>query len=118
MFTKKNVLMYVLLSIVTCGIWSIVWLIQLVDDVNMILGKKDGTSGILVFVFSILTCGIYAWYWMYKAGEAVDTWKSSKGLPFDNKGIVYLLLSVFGLMIVAMALLQSDLNEIADANIM
>lgn len=118
MFTKKNILMYVLLSIVTCGIWSIVWLIQLVDDVNMISGKKDGTSGILVFVFSILTCGIYAWYWMYKAGEAVDIWKSSKGLPFGNKGIVYLLLSVFGLMIVAMALLQSDLNEIADANIM
>ena len=62
-----------------------------------------------------LTCGIYLFIWMYKAGEQVNIAKSSRGLPVDsNSGVMYLLLTVFGLGIVAYALIQSELNHIAE----
>lgn len=50
---------------------------------------------------------------MYKAGEKVDVARTSRGLPSQNNGLLYVLLSVFGLSIVSWALLQSELNQLA-----
>ena len=62
----------------------------------------------LCIVLSIVTCGIYGIYWNYKMGQALD---EARGTPGGSQGIVYLLLSLFGLDIVAFALMQSELNK-------
>lgn len=67
----------------------------------------------MVLLLSIITCNIYGLYWMYKAGEKVDVARTSRGLPSQNNGLLYVLLSVFGLSIVSWALLQSELNQLA-----
>lgn len=85
----------------------------MVDDLNTASGQND-TSGGIVFLLSIVTCGIYMLYWYYKAGSKVAVIRSRQGLPpNDSNGILYLLLSIFGLQIVSMCLIQSELNNVA-----
>ena len=72
-----------------------------------------GTSGGMVVLLTIVTCGLYGLYWAFKQGEKIDAAKSSRGVASGNSGILYLILSIFGLAIVAWALMQNELNNMA-----
>lgn len=112
----RNIGLCIVLSIITCGIYGIVWLVQLVNDLNAAAKEPNATSGGVVFLLSIITCGIYMFYWMYKAGELVNKAKMLRGRPTDgSNGILYLVLSIFGLGIVSYALIQNELNQLAQS---
>ena len=114
-FGQKNIAVAIILSIVTCGIYGIIWFINMVDQVNEAADNQGGNSGGTVFLLTLVTCGIYGLIWAYKAGELLNTAKSRRGMMTDsNAGVMYLLLSVFGLGIVAYALIQGELNKIAE----
>ncbi|MCI8372411.1 MAG: DUF4234 domain-containing protein [Lachnospiraceae bacterium] len=111
---ERNIVQCILLTVVTCGIYGLIWLVSLADDLNMISEEPNPTSGGLVLVLSIVTCNIYLIYWMYKAGERMNNAKQRRGLPVDsNSGLLYLVLTFFGLGIVSYCLIQSDLNKMA-----
>ncbi|WP_130863546.1 DUF4234 domain-containing protein [Bacilliculturomica massiliensis] len=114
MIIKRNIALCIVFSIITCGIYGLYWLACLADDTNRASSRTNETSGVLVVVFSIITCNIYHIYWCYKAGEKIDEARQMRGLAAKNSGIVYLLLTLFGLSVVSWALLQNELNEIAD----
>lgn len=111
---QRNVALAIILTIVTCGLYGIYWEVCLVDDLNKVCRDEDAKSGVLVFLLGLITCNIYWLYWLFKAGEKIDNAKAEKGLPPSNRGLVYLLLSFFGLGIVAFAILQSDVNGFAE----
>lgn len=112
MIKERNVALCIVLSLVTCGIYGIYWFVCLTNDTNTVTGE-EGTSGGLAFLFSIITCGIYSFFWAYKQGEKLDRVKVERGMQPGSNAILYLLLSIFGLGIVAWALMQSDLNKMA-----
>lgn len=113
MKTERSVAMCIILSIVTCGLYSIYWFICLTDDVNAIYGTPNATSGGMAFLFNLITCGIYGLYWAYKQGEKLDEMKYAQGLPSGNSKLLYLLLSVCGLSIITYALMQDSLNKLS-----
>ena len=112
MIQQRNIAVCIILTIVTCGIYGIYWFICLNNDANT-ASNTFGTSGGVAFLLTIITCGIYGWYWAYKQGEKIDAAKANRGLPSGSNGVVYLLLSIFGLAIVAWALMQNELNQLA-----
>jgi Na+/H+ antiporter NhaC len=99
---QRSVGIAILLSIITCGIYGIYWLIMLNDETNYVSGhQQDGTSG-----------GVYGYYWCYKQGEKLNEAKMQRGIMIDTSAsVIYLVLSIFGLSIVAYALMQSELNK-------
>jgi len=111
---KREIVACILLSIFTCGIYAIIWFIGLVNDVNEVTKAKDAKSGGVVFLLSLLTCGIYEIVWFYKAGEQLDAYRASIGLPGKDSSVIYLILNLIGLELVTSALLQSSLNEVFD----
>ncbi|MBD8959995.1 MAG: DUF4234 domain-containing protein [Clostridiales bacterium] len=111
---NRSIGVCILLSIVTCGIYGIIWLVQMVDELNAAAGETNATSGIMVFLLSLVTCNIYSWYWFYKAGELVNRASGAHGGTQDqNRGILYLILSIIGFNIISMALIQDELNKLA-----
>lgn len=103
---ERNIVTCILLTIITCGIYGIYWFIVLTDDVVRLSdGKEYNQSGVTAFLFSIITCGIYTLYWMYKMGKSVSLIKG-----YGDDGILYLILSIFGLGIVSYCLAQNDVN--------
>ncbi len=111
---QKSIVTCIILSIVTCGIYGIIWFINIVDDLNTASGDVNGQSGVVVFLLTLITCNIYGLYWAYKAGEKVSIIRQRNGLSSDsNNGILYLILNILGLSIVTYALVQTELNNVA-----
>lgn len=112
MIQKRNIAVCIILSIVTCGIYGIYWFICLNNDTNT-ASNTFGTSGGMAFLLTLITCNIYGIYWAYKQGEKIDAAKANRGIPSSNSGILYLILTLFGFGIVAWALMQNELNQLA-----
>lgn len=112
MIKERNIVVCILLSIVTCGLYGIYWFICLTDEANAAAGEQ-GTSGVMAFIFSLITCGIYMLYWMYKQGERIDNAKTKRGMAGGSNGVLYLILAIFGFAIISYALMQNELNKLA-----
>lgn len=112
MIKQRNIAVCIILSIVTCGIYGLYWLACLNNDTNT-ASNTFGTSGGMVVLLTIVTCNIYGIYWAFKQGEKIDAAKASRGIPSSNSGILYLILSLFGLGIVGWALMQNEINKMA-----
>lgn len=111
---QRNIATCVIFTILTCGLYGLYWLACLANDANRVSGRQCDTSGGLVVLFTLLTCDIYHIYWSYKVGEKMDEARANRGLNPKNSGLIYLLLSLFGLSIITWALVQSELNELAE----
>ena len=110
----RDIAVAVILSIVTCGIYSIFWMIKQVDDVNRVANDQSAYSGGITWLLSFVTCGIYGWYWFYQAAKKMRYAKQVRNMPSDdNAEVLYLILAIFGFAIVDMCLIQSDLNKMA-----
>ena len=60
MIQKRNIAMYIILSIVTCGIFGIYWFICLTDDSKLAANDNESASGPVAFLLTIVTCGYTA----------------------------------------------------------
>ena len=107
MYQERDIALYIILTIITCGIFGIYWLIVLADDMNAIANDGDMMSGAMVFLLSFVTCGIYGIYWAYKQGERIDRINGVQG----STGVLYLVLYLLGFGIIVYALLQNELNK-------
>lgn len=110
---KRDIAVAVILSIVTCGIYGLVWFIRIVDDLNTAAQTPEDTSAGMIILLTLVTCGIYGYIWLYKAGDKVDKIRTMNGEAAQNSSLVYLLLCIFGLSIVTYCLIQTELNKVA-----
>lgn len=113
MTTQRSIGMCILLSLVTCGIYGLYWFVVMTDEANAVSGDTTSASGGMALLLTIVTCNIYGLYWAYKMGEKLDNAKTARGMNSSNGSILYLLLCIFGLGIIAYALMQNDLNQLA-----
>lgn len=119
----RSLVMYILLSIVTCGIYSYYFLYSIAQDANIVCaddGKK--TSGLAAFILlSIVTCGIYAWFWYYNLGNRLSENAPRYGLNFSENGTTVLMWMIFGSFLcgigpfIAMNILITNMNSLAHA---
>ncbi len=110
---SRNIGICILLSIITCGIYSLVWFYNLVSDLNTACPAPDDMPAGTVLLLDIITCGIYGAVWFYKAGEKVDRLKTFNGEPPSHSAVLYLVLSLVSVSIIASSLLQNELNKMA-----
>ncbi|ETP73224.1 hypothetical protein UYO_0690 [Lachnospiraceae bacterium JC7] len=94
----RSIWMYIILSIVTCGIYSIYFLYKLIQDVNIAMaGDGEETAGIVKYILlSVITCGIYGWYWQYCLGNRLANNAPRYGMNFQENGTTILLWTVLG----------------------
>ena len=104
----RSVAICIILSLVTCGIYTLYWLYKLNDELNLLAGNRQFTSGGMVILFDILTCGIYGVYWAYKMGQNVSRLNGDNYSP-----IVFLLLALFQCQFINLALMQDTANKCA-----
>lgn len=96
--TDRGLLGYIVLSILTCGIYSYYFIYTVARDVNTACaGDGKSTGGLVQFILlSILTCGIYSWWWQYSLGNRLAANAPRYGLSFTENGTTILLWLLFG----------------------
>ena len=107
---KRDIATQIILTVITCGLYSLYWIATLTDDVNS-LNDDYSTSGITVVLLSILTCGLYLIYWNYDMGRKLYNLGQSYSKDINDNSIIYMVLSIIKADLISLILMQSDLNE-------
>ena len=121
--TDRGVIGWLLLSIVTCGIYSYYFLYCLARDINvMCQDDGDSTPGLAALILlSFVTCGFYALYWYYKIGNRLQANAPRYGLMFQENGTTVLMWQIVGALlcglgpIFAMNIIIKNTNAMATA---
>ncbi|SCP96037.1 DUF4234 domain-containing protein [Anaerobium acetethylicum] len=109
-FTKREPVVVLLLSIITCGIYYYYWVYQVTKELGMYL--QNDNNPVLDLLLSLF-CAPYGIYWMYKMAKQIAEAqnKAGKFAPVDNS-VLYVILGIFGLWVVTALIMQSTINEI------
>ena len=117
--TQRSLLKYVLLTIVTCGIYGLYFTYELARDIN-IMCAEDGktTPGLLKLVLlSLVTCGIYSFVWYYALGNRIQANANEQyGLNVSENGTTVLLWMIIGTCICGIASLVATNIIIKNTN--
>lgn len=109
---NKNIATSIVLSIVTCGIYGIIWTYQICKKVKLLCENSADVTGEFLCLLFVPYYGVY---WAYSRGKKLAEARNSRGLgTASDNSLVYLLLSLFGLSIVTYAMIQNELNQVAD----
>ena len=119
----RGLLSYILLTLITCGIYSYYFIYTLARDVNTACyGDGKETTGLVAFILlSVVTCGIYAWVWYYKLGNRLAENAPRYGMHFEENGTTLLLWILLGSLVcgigpfIAMYILIKNTNRICNA---
>ena len=120
--TNRNMWLYLLFTILTCGIYTLFFMKKLEKDVNTMC-KGDGKVTMnywLVLLLSCLTCGIWGWVWLYQVCDRVYSNGARYGVQTSCSGSTYLLWVLLGSLIcvgpfVACYKMFDDLNNVGTA---
>ena len=95
---NRGLISYILLSVITCGIYSYYFIYKMAHDVNIACsGDGEETGGLLQYVLlSIVTCGLYSLYWEYKLGNRLASNAPRYGLSFAENGTTVLVWRLLG----------------------
>lgn len=84
--TNRSLLKYILLSMITFGIYGLVVMSAVSTDINTIAGRYDGKKTmhfcLVVFIFAWLTLGIVPLVWSHKLCNRVGAELARRGINY------------------------------------
>ena len=117
--TDRGLLMLILLSPITLGIYGIVFWYGMGKDVNTIASKYDGKSSmnaILVLLLSPFTLGIVPLVWMYNLSKRIADELNRRKINGDNfsaGAMIWILLPFIGALVFLYKLIAA-MNKLAE----
>lgn len=110
----------VLLSIITCGIYGIVFWYNYTDDLNTVCNGdgKQTRNYLITILLSIITCGIYYWIWVYGVGSRLSENAPRYGTRFTEDGTTVLLWMIIGSLICGIGMLYAEYILVKNMNIL
>lgn len=85
--TNRSLLKFILLSIITFGIYGIVVMSGVSSDINTIASRYDGKKTmhycLIFFIFSWLTLGIASLVWSHKISDRIGNELSRRGINYQ-----------------------------------
>lgn len=120
---ERSFIKWILLSIVTCGIYDLYFIYKLAQDMNTVCnGDGEETPGLASYFFlSLVTCGVYAYYWYYKLGDRMQKNAPRYNFSINESGSTILLYLLINLIsggigtIVATYFIIKNMNSLAIA---
>lgn len=115
---NRSFITYLLLSIFTCGIYSLFFWYEYAEDMNkMCAGDgRETTGGATLILLWLFTCGIYPLYWFYTVGNRLKVNSERYGVHIDEDGQTILLWSAIGYLIAGVGLYIGAYFLINNAN--
>ena len=122
MQTNRSLVAYVLLTMLTCGLYAYYFIYSVAQDMNEMCQDDEETGGLLFFILlSVVTCGLYGLYWEYKLANRLQRNAPIYGLTFTENGTTVILWRLLGALICFVGsfygtyIYINNLNRLADA---
>ncbi len=100
MKTDRSMIMYIILTMITCGIYGIYFYAKIGDDMNIIASRRDGQKTLNYWLVALLlnglTCGILGVVWFHCISERVGDEARARGINTNFGASTYWLWYVLG----------------------
>lgn len=102
--TNKGLLKTILLSLITFGIYALVVMSAVSNDINIVASRYDGKKTmhycLLTFLINPITCGIAGIVWYHKISNRIGAELKRRGVNYKLSASDYWLWNVLGSLIV------------------
>lgn len=102
--TNKGLLKYILLSIITCGIYGLVVMSSVSSDINIVASRYDGKKTmhycLLTFIVAPITLGIAGLVWSHRISNRIGAELKRRGIAYNFSASDFWLWNVIGSLIV------------------
>lgn len=102
--THRSLIKYILLSIITLGIYSIVFFSGISSDINIIASRYDGKKTmhycLLLFLIGPITFGIAYFVWFHKISGRIGNELRRRNIPYSFDSGDFWLWDLLGSLIV------------------
>lgn len=111
---RLGIAKYIILSILTCGIYALYWIYNQTKFINEIT-KEEKYSFWHWYLLSVITCGIYYFYLEYVVSKDIVDIQNRHGfIPNTNLPTISVVIAIFATPIISLAIMQKDINDIID----
>lgn len=106
-FARRNVGSCVILTVLTGGIFGIVWLTKICKDLNRLHGDENPVgSEVLMFLF----VPFYSVYWGYAKGKQMYEDSKKRGGNLTDRKYIYLFMNLMFMQLFTLGFIQTQLN--------
>lgn len=111
---RLGIAKYIILSILTCAIFSLYWMYKQTKFINEITNEEK-YSFWHWYLLSLITCGIYYFYLEYiRSKDIVEIQQKHGFIPNTNLPTLAVIIAIFATPIISNAVVQKDINDIID----
>ena len=101
--TNKGLLKTILLSLITFGIYALVVMSAVSNDVNTVASRYDGKKTmhfcLLTFIVAPITCGIGAFVWYHRISNRIGAELKRRGVAYKFSAADFWLWYILGTLI-------------------
>ena len=112
MFKNRSVATVVILTIVTCGIYGLYWYWVAINELYN-AGHKSIADLSPVIQFILMFFYVGGIFFAINAEDNLNEARKAKGLEVTDNKVLYIILAIC-IPIVLMALVQTEMNKLAD----
>ncbi len=107
---ERNVVLTLILSFITCGIYSLIVRYQIGSELNA-HSRRDGLSPGVDILLGLITCGFWFIYSDYKYGQTLKEICEEERGPVQDVSVLCLVLTLFGFGWISVLILQNEANS-------
>lgn len=110
MLKNRSVATVIILSIVTCGIYSLYWTYVTMDALD-----KEGQASNMPVIAQFLLCFFYVGYLLFgmNANANINAIKQNRGIATTDNQVLWMVLGLV-IPIVLVAMIQNEINQLAE----
>ncbi len=102
--TNRSLIKYILLSIITLGIYELVMMSHISEEINLVASPHDGKKTmhfcLLFFIFSWLTLGIAPFVWFHRISARMGNELTRRGISYSFGASDFWLWNILGAIII------------------
>lgn len=107
-FERRNVGSCVILTILTLGIFGIIWLTKICKDLNRLHGDENPVGA---EVLLNLLVPFYSVYWAYTKGKQMYEDSKKRGGNLTDRKFIYLIMNLLLMQLFTLGFIQTQLNS-------
>ena len=112
MLTNRSVVTVIILTIVTCGIYSFYWVFKASEELENAGQSGSSLSPAVTLVLCLLISPVGFLLFGMNADQNLNNIKARSGRPASDNKVLYMILG-FIFPIVLIALVQNEINQLA-----
>ncbi|MEE0059941.1 MAG: DUF4234 domain-containing protein [Acutalibacteraceae bacterium] len=102
--TNRGIVKFILFSIITLGVYSIITLSKVSTDINTIASRYDGKKTLhfclILFLLTPITCGVAAFVWYHRLSNRIGAELQRRNIPTEFNASTFWIWNVLGCLIV------------------